>query len=261
MDFATRLGGNPSSNGVWNFELTEELNGGFGGTNGGVLAALCVFVARQASPGRQVCGMDARFIRGFRPGLATVVPTILNAGRTLTTISVDITSADGKLATRTTVSLAAPEALAEVSIAPKDYPTEGLIPYAEGNLWRQPEGPQVIPLIDTFEPRRMARGENSATTGTRIIWDDPLASAEAVCVAADISTGPPVAMAVRGKPLATPNPDLSLRFSGRAVTTNYLAAHCELASLVNGQAMTSLEVRSAGDLLAVGISTTTCFGF
>lgn len=261
MDFCTRFGGSPSSDGAWNFELGEELNGGFGGTNGGVLAALSVYVARQTSPERHVAGADARFIRGFRPGLAVATPTVVNAGRTLTTVSVDITSADGKLCARTTVSLVSPKALADVSDEEKYFSDETMVSYAEGKPWRQPRGPQVIPLIDTFDPRQLSRGDNSSVTGSRIIWNDPLASAEAACIAADISVGPPVAMAVREKGihLATPNPDLSLRFSGNRATTSYLTAHCNLASLTAGLAMTRLEVRSAGDLLAVGISTTTCF--
>ena len=117
MNFQERINGRPINDGdigEWQFQLDEELNGGFGGTNGGVLAAICVNVSRHVSSGRQPIGIDARFIRGFRPGVAKVIPTILNEGRTLTTVSVDIINEQGKLTTRGTVSLVNPDALGDV---------------------------------------------------------------------------------------------------------------------------------------------------
>ena len=48
MKFVERLQGAPESDGVWRFDLAEELNGGFGGTNGGVLAAISLHAARGA---------------------------------------------------------------------------------------------------------------------------------------------------------------------------------------------------------------------
>ena len=104
MNFQTRLNALQLDNGEWQYQLDKELNGGFGGTNGGVLAAICVNAARSVSPDRRPLGIDARFIRGFKPGLARVIPTILNEGRTLTTICVDIINEQGKLTTRGTVS-------------------------------------------------------------------------------------------------------------------------------------------------------------
>jgi acyl-coenzyme A thioesterase PaaI-like protein len=264
MNFVERLGGEKLSENLWRFDLAEELNGGFGGTNGGVLAALCVFAARDAAPGKRAAGVDARFIRSFRPGPAHITATVLNAGRTLTTVSIDIHDGRDKLATRGTVSLVTPAALSAIdgpaSEDPANAETMGeLSSYADGKAWREPKG-QAIPLIDTFAPRQLGRGPQGTATATRVIWDDPGASAEAACIAADISVGPPVARALAGKPLAIPNPDISLRFSGATCTTDHLISTCCLESLLAGQAMTSIRVHAGPELLAVGVSTTTCLG-
>jgi len=258
MDFCERLRGSQQQNGEWQFDLAEELNGGFGGTNGGTLAAVCVFVARSTAVPRIPISIDARFIRGFRPGLAQVIPTVLNAGRTLTTVSVDIVTTQGKLATRGTVSLVAPEALADVDKTPTRMVPEGLTSFAESRVWRQPKGFGGIPLIDTFSPRLMGVNDEGIATGSKIIWDDPDATAEAACIAADISVGPPVAGALKGLPLAMPNPDISLRFTGAVASTDHLISCARLEGVNAGLATTSLAVWSDAELIGVGISTTTC---
>jgi acyl-coenzyme A thioesterase PaaI-like protein len=258
MKFSDRIPGTQQNTGEWNFDLAEELNGGFGGTNGGTLAAVCVHAARSVAPKRIPTGIDARFIRGFRPGAARVVPTILNQGRTLTTVSIDVFTAEDKLATRSTISLVAPEALAEVDQPASSACPEGLSLYEDGRVWRQPPGPQTLPLIDTFSPRFLGKGGFGIATGTQIIWDDPAATAEAACIAADISVGPPVATAMKGMPLAMPNPDISLRFTGADVLGNHLVSVCRLEGVTTGLATTSLDVWSGSTLIAVGVSTTTC---
>ena len=261
MNFSERLRGTQQTDGEWQFDLDEELNGAFGGTNGGALASICVFVARSAAPGRMPISIDARFIRSFRPGFARVVPSVLNEGRTLSTVSVDVLTSEGKLATRSTVSLVRPEALAEIDRTGHRSAPADLLSFADGRAWRQPPGHPGIPLIDTFSPRQMASGEDGIATGTRVIWSDPDASAEAACIAADISVGPPVAGALKGMPLAMPNPDISLRFSGAGLTGDHLVSNCRLEGVTGGLATTSLQVWSDTTLIAVGISSTTCLNF
>ncbi len=257
MKFAERLRGLPGEDGTWTFDLAEELNGGFGGTNGGNLAAISVFAARGVAPGRRPIGLDARFIRSFRPGLARVVPSVLNAGRTLSTVSVDIFTDQDKLATRATISLVAPEALAELSVPSDGEPGGGLMAYADGKPWRHPSESYRIPLIDTFAPRYLGKQNGAIATGVKVIWDDPDACIEAACIAADISVGPPVASQLGGQQLAIPNPDLSLRFTGSEVEADHMVSLSRLESLVSGQATTSLTVSAGETLLAAGISTTT----
>jgi acyl-coenzyme A thioesterase PaaI-like protein len=260
MNFQERLKGQPVSDGEtgeWHYHLDRELNGGFGGTNGGVLAAICVNVSRKVSPGRQPIGIDARFIRGFRPGVARVIPTILNEGRTLTTVSVDIIDDRGKLATRGTVSLVNPDSLGDIGASDVERAEGELKAYEDGRIWREPPK-QEIPLIRTFSPRFLGRNSRGTATAVDTIWTDSGTLAEASCIAADISVGPPVAAALGGKPLAIPNPDLSLRFTGASGNPCWLLSTCRLESFNAGVATTSLEVRDGARLVAVGVSTTTC---
>lgn len=257
MNFEQRLGGKQTGDNEWQYQLAVELNGGFGGTNGGVLAAICVNSARTASGHRQPVGLDARFIRGFRPGTARVVAIELNRGRTLSTISIDIFDAAGKLTTRGTVSLVDPEALSAVDSEDVAYPEGALKSYGDGKIWREPPG-QPIPLIETFKPRFLGKNLSGIATGVDVIWDEGNSLEEACCIAADISVGPPVASAMAGKPVPIPNPDLSLRFTTSGDLPAWLLSTCRLESINTGLATTRLEVRNGQKLLAVGISTTTC---
>lgn len=257
MNFQERLNGQPNIDGEWQYQLEEALNGGFGGTNGGVLAAICVNVSRSVSPGRQPIGIDARFIRGFRPGVARVIPTILNEGRTLTTVSVDIINGDGKLTTRGTVSLVNPDALGNIEADDVETAEGELKAFEDGRIWREPPK-QPIPLIKTFSPRFLGKNSRGTATAVDIIWNETGALEEASCIAADISVGPPVAAALGGKPLAIPNPDISLRFTGARGNPSWLVSTCRLESFNAGIATTRLEVRDGTTLVAVGVSTTTC---
>jgi hypothetical protein len=70
--------------------------------------------------------------------------------------------------------------------------------------------------------------------------------------------GPPVASALKGMPLAMPNPDISLRFTGNDADSDHLVSNCRLEGVTGGLATTSLEVWSDRTLIAAGVSTTTC---
>jgi hypothetical protein len=260
MNFLERFKGQPvtgGETGEWHYQLANELNGGFGGTNGGVLAAICVNVSRYVSPGRQPIGIDARFIRGFRPGLAKVIPTFLNEGRTLTVVSVDIIDERGKLTTRGTVSLVNPDALGDLDADDVEKAEGELKTYEDGRIWREPAN-QEIPLIRTFRPRFLGKNSRGTATAVDTIWSEAGTVAEASCIAADISVGPPVAAALAGQPLAIPNPDISLRFSGADGNPSWLVSTCRLEALNAGIATTRMEVRNGTTLVTAGVSTTTC---
>jgi hypothetical protein len=57
---------------------------------------------------------------------------------------------------------------------------------------------------------------------------------------------------------STPNPDLSLRFCGSSDPADFLAACCTLRTIDRGLASTSIDVWNSGELIAVGVSSTTC---
>ena len=259
MNFLERFAGRRCGDHLWEFQLATEVNGGFGGTNGGVLAAICINVARSLAPGKTPVGLDARFLNGFRPGLATIKAMTLSAGRTMNVVSIDILDEQQRPATRGTVSLVNTASLAGISGDFADRPERELLSYTDGKVWREPPT-QPIPLIETFKPRYLGKDNFGISTAVDIIWNEPDTLAEACCIAADISVGPPVARAMKRQPLSIPNPDLSLRFTGAELSPSWLLSTCKLASLNIGIAATSLEVTSGNTLLAVGVSTTICTG-
>lgn len=255
--FLEAFAGRASDDSQWTFDLDERFNGAFGGTNGGVLSAISLYVARNES-GRRAASIDSRYVRGFRPGSARVVATLLNEGRTLTFMSVSIFDSDDRLCTHSTVTLAQPSALAnELQHAGGATPLKNLSSWEQGRPWSQPKEARKIPLIETFEPTFLGGEGVESITATKVIWQEADTHSEAACIAADISVGPPVSRAVRGAAL-TPNPDLSLRFCGTSTPGDYLTASCRLERIVEGLASTRIAVWNASDLLAIGISTTTC---
>jgi len=256
MKFEQRFGGTPLDDNSWQFDLKEDWNGGFGGTTGGVLSALCVFAARGMAPGRVPTSVDSRFLRGFKPGLASVVPTLVNEGRTISTVMVDIVNEEGKLCTRSTITLIVADALAEVAADDAAGSLQGMRPLAEAKVWPQAKN-RPIPLVDTFQPAFMGADDRGTATRVDVVWGEG-GLAEAICIAADLSVGPPVARALQGKPLAMPNPDISLRFCRDKELPQYLIASCRLDCMVGGLATTRLEVRAGDALVATGVSTTTC---
>ncbi len=241
----------------WTFDLAEEFNGAFDGTNGGVLSAICVFVARSTS-GRRPASIDSRYIRSFRPGTARVRLETVSEGRTLWVMRVSVVDDGDRLCTQSSVTLVESGALAVgLQQTNADSQPDGLIPWDDGKPWQQPRGPMVIPLIDTFEPTALGGRDGEIITGSRVAFDDAELCAEAACIAADLSVGPPVARAVKGA-AATPNPDLALRFCASSAPGERLVAACKLVGIDAGLAATRIGVWNATELVAIGVSTTTC---
>ncbi len=254
--FLQTFGGTRTDDSRWTFDLDKRFNGAFGGTNGGVLSAISLYAARCGSS-RRGASIDSRYVRGFRPGSARVEVIILNEGRTLTVARVEVFDTNDRLCTHSTVTLVDAAMLVDaINLEDQIQPPDDLCSYDDGKPWRQPKAMQ-IPLIDTFAPRAVAGRDNSTTTATKVIWEEPGTTSEAACIAADISVGPPVARAVRGE-ASTPNPDLSLRFCDTVLRKQHLNATCELQTINNGLASTRIAVFSEHALVAIGISSTTC---
>jgi len=260
MNVEEFLGAEQQPDGSWVFHLGKELNGAFGGVNGGVLTAASLLAARSLAEGRRPTSIDSRYLRGVTPGAARVHADLVHEGRTLSCVSIDIFDERDRLCTRSTATFVTPEALADLDDEGQAGVPEGWKAVEDGRLWAQPGGDRAIPLIDTFQPTGIGRDERGVATAIRIPWDEGQSSAEAACIAADISVGPPVAHATRGKPIPTPNPDLSLRFCAEVTLPGHLTGAARLDRVANGVATTRIEVRSALELVATGISTTTMLG-
>lgn len=236
------------NNTTWRFGMPQTIHGAFGGAFGGAIAAAAVFAARSVAPDRVPNALDCRFLRGLRAGEAVATTTVLNAGRTLSTISVDIEDESGRLCTRATVSLIDPSVLYDFEFAeqrPGDWKN-----HEEASKW-----PAIAPIVEVIDSRIVGNDERGVATAVRVPWDhDPTFSAEATCMAADMSVGPPVGAAVPAG-VGSPNPDISMRFCGE-VTTEILVGACRIDRATSGLAATRIEVYSGDDLVANGISTT-----
>jgi acyl-coenzyme A thioesterase PaaI-like protein len=247
------LQGAPNGDGTWSFTIGRERHGAFGGAFGGLLTACCVHTARAVADGRAAASVDARFVRALPAGRVRFVPTVIHDGRTLTTLTVDVYDDRDRIATRATVGLVALDQMPAVDHAGEAGPPPQSALWDDGQPWATLPGGEV-PIVATFQPRAVGRGDHGIATALPVPWDgDPDASAEAACLAADICVGPPVAGAFPGRPTPAPNPDLSLRFTGRPVDRE-VVGWGRLERIDHGLATTRVEVRSGDELVATGVS-------
>jgi len=244
------LGATPGEDGSWHFHIPVELHGAFGGAFGGVVAAAAIMTARAVVDGRRPAALDVRFLRSLPAGAVRAIPTVLHAGRTLACVSVDLSTDDGRLAARATVSLVADEALAAVNA---EHTERALPAYDDGRAWP----PVGAPIIETLAPRTVEWPEGGHAVALRVPWDDvEQTSAEAACLPGDMCVGPPVVFEPSAAGLAHPNPDLSLRFAA-PVTSQEVIGVGRLERVCDGLATVAIEVWSSGGLVAVGVSSST----
>jgi len=241
------LGAEPSGGSGWRFHIPRELHGAFGGAFGGVVCAATLVAARAAMPGRTPNALDCRFVRGLGAGDAFAAVNVIHAGRSLANVAVDLTDANGKLCARSTISLVHADMLFqhEMQGAERGDWTE----HSEADAW-----PPVAPIVTAIDSRIVGQDEQGIATAIKVPWDvTPESSAEAVCMAADMSVGPPLgANAPRG--VGTPNPDISLRFCG-VVDTPTVVGVGRMMRATGGVAAIDIAVWSGPSLVATGVST------
>jgi len=240
---------------AWEFELEERFNGAFGGTNGGVAAAVSLWAARARHAGWIPAAIDCHFLKGCKPGTARVSLRTLNEGRTLTVIATETRDHTSRMCTTALVTLVHP-AMLDATISVPAGRCVATDPSGKAQRWQHPKGHR-IPLIDSFAPEIVASSTDSITTRIELPFEVGDATAEAVCIAADISVGPPVGRAVAGR-ASLPNPNLALRFCGTSRRGRTLQSRCRLVQIHAGLACTEIEVGSDEVLLATGTSMTTC---
>ena len=220
------------------FALGREVHGAFGGAFGGVLAAAVVLAARAAAPDLVPVGVDCRFLRSLPAGTARATTTTVHAGRTVTCVRVDLHDERDRLATTGTVSLVDPGALRPLARAGSPAPAPD-----RWRPWSTPAG-VVAPIVDVLRPRVGSHDDGAIATEVQVPWDDPgsVHSAEAACLAADMSVGPPVAVACEGTWSPHPNPDLSLRFTPVTSSSPTVTAVSRLVSMSGGVAAVAIDV-------------------
>lgn len=242
------LGARPDGEARWRARTPEHLQGAYGGTFGGLLAALAVGSAAGVEPGRVPFSLDAQFLRGLRGEEAEIRCEIVRSGRSLTAVAVSILDGDS-LATRATVMLADVGVLDDWDLVP-DHPA----PPAGGKRWGHPPG-QTVGIIETLKPAARRTDEGAIATTITVPWEAPDAPAVAACFSADVATGPPVEAAFEGGWRPHPNPDLSLRFLPRRLTTSELVGVGRLDGVASGVAVIDLDVWCGPDRIAQGTAT------
>jgi len=246
------LGASAISEDEMRFAIGRELHGAFGGAFGGAVAACTVATARRAAPGRVPTAIDVRFLRGLPAGTTTARSRVLQAGRSVSVIDVDVTGPDDRPAARATVSLVDRSTLHPLD-EPQPAPAIGR--YDDAKPWVEMPGVE-IPILTTLAPRILGRSVDGIATALRVPWDPHEDSAaEACCFAADLCVGPPVAAACVDGWIPHPNPDLSLRFAVAPVFDREVAGLGTVTGIAGGVAAVSITVCTAGTIAATGVST------
>jgi acyl-coenzyme A thioesterase PaaI-like protein len=236
--------------GGWSVEVLDAHLGAFGGTFGGFIAAYCVNVARTADPAKVPFAVDAHFLRPLPVGRARFAPNIVHSGRSLTTVEVDVHTADGRLSARTIVSLVAAGSLKDRDHPGAELSQPDVRSWQDGKPFRQPSGLHT-PILDTFSPRAVGRGERGSGTAIPVPWICGGHGAEAACLAADLSVGSPVALAFRDDPTPAPNPNISLRLVSDEVGPHVLAM-ARLERIHAGVATIRIELWTGNRFLGIG---------
>ena len=247
------LGGEHLERGRWRFDVGRELHGAFGGAFGGVVAAIAVMSGRDRADGRRPMALDCRFVRGLAAGPASVATEVISSGRSLTNVSVRITGADDRLACAATVSYVDDDAIRH-DISRAGMPVRSMPELkspADVRPWSSPPGLE-IPMLTTFEPRGIGRGDFGVATAMTVPWSmDDSVAAETACLAADLCVGPPVDLAIEGDFVPHPNPDVSIRFVDPQPSPMSVGIG-RLELIESGVASVSIEVWTDEQLAAIG---------
>jgi acyl-coenzyme A thioesterase PaaI-like protein len=240
------------------FEMGRELHGAFDGAFGGVIAAAALTAARTVAPGRRPIALDCRFIKGVPAGEVDARVTIVREGRTVTFARVSVTDEAGTLSATADASFVNPEALHRLDDAGMVRPGAS-ITYAEASPWQLRKA--EAPIVGTLEPRIALTDPGLLATVLEVPWHEAGRAAEAACLAADMSVGPPVAAELGDHWVPHPNPDLSLRFALENLSTSEVAGVARLERIGSGVAVVRFEVFSGLELIAVGCSSSILLGF
>ena len=252
------LGAQLGEDGSGTFELGEHMHGAFGGVFGGAVAAASILAARPAAPGRRPFSLHTTFVRGLSTPTCTSTVEVVAAGRTVSTVSIELHDEAGKLAARSTATFAEPAALSAQDADGRVTPP-GDQAYDDGAVLQFP-GPRVPPIVELMAPRLVGDVVGGFAHAVKLPWDaDPATAAEATCMAADFCVGVPVTTALT-EFVPMPNPDITLRFLGDE-SADVLVAVGRLARINRGVAGTEVEVWTPdGAMLGIGLSSTVLLG-
>lgn len=264
MSAAEFLGAERTATGTFAFSMGTHLHGAFGGVFGGGIAAATLVAARSVTDDRRPISLHCTFVRTLSTASQTATAEVLNEGRTVTTVGVELLDGERRTAARAVVTFAADDALHPLDAAgPVAVPE--LSPFEEGWELPLPKGVEAR-VMRTLPLRITGTPAGGFAHAIRVPWEAPVDVAEGATVTADYCAGLPVGAAVgpEGTRIPVPNPDLSLRFVGDA-WGDLLVGVGRLARIDRGAAGTLVEVWTGPDdtwkpdddrvsLLAVGLS-------
>jgi acyl-coenzyme A thioesterase PaaI-like protein len=235
------------SDSLFSINLGKEFFGAFNGVFGGIIAAGCLYAGRLVTKDRLPASLDMRFLKSMPQTNQLINVTVLNSGKTLSTLKIDVTSDLGDLFATALAGYVNPQMLFDSSL--KAHPKREFCEYKKAPIWQNPKN-FIVPIVETLEPRFVHKQNDPPAICIEVPWSDDQYFQEAVCLAADFCVGPPVAKALE-KWLPHPNADLSIRFL-QTDPSPYLIGRGELKGLKSGLAAVDIEIFSNNQLAAIG---------
>jgi acyl-coenzyme A thioesterase PaaI-like protein len=251
------LNGSTTSDGM-RFKLGRELHGAFEGAFGGVIAAAALTAARTAADERRPIALDCRFLKGLAAGEVHARVETVREGRTVTVVRVLVDDENDDLCATADASFVNQDALHPLDDAGMVRPGVS-VAYAEASPWQLRKAD--APIVNTLGPRVALTDPGMHATVLQLPWKEAGRAAEAACLAADMSVGPPVADDLGDHWVPHPNPDLSLRFALEEIEVPEVSGVARLERIGAGVAIVRFEVFSGLDLIAVGCSSSVLLGF
>lgn len=196
----------------WHFDLGGHLNSVWGGVHGGAVAAATLVAARGAAESRSPMSLDIRLLRYVLAGPAQAASRVVHRGRTLTTVQVELTDEGARTTAVALATFVERSALAtDIAREPEARSLAGDVNRSDDEHLTKSGIVQLLDVDETYVPG----GHGWDATPITVPWEVRLDTGpEAVCMAADLVQGGAAYRAVEGHGLATPNVDLSLRFTG-----------------------------------------------
>jgi acyl-coenzyme A thioesterase PaaI-like protein len=259
------LGGPIADGDGWRFELGEHLHSNWGAVYGGALAAGALAVARAVAPDRSPRSLHVQMIRSVPGGLAHATATVLHAGRTVTTVQVELLDAARRPAVVALVTMVAPGAVAaEIDHTAADCFRREARPLAVDPRFVAPVQTSLEMLTeeDGAFVGTFATNVRPSFDGTRppvghiaLPWDElDWTGPEAACLGADAMVAAPLLYSSVANDVVGPNADLTLRFTTAPAQREVLTAG-RVVSVQRGTATVALEVQAGDHQLAHGLAT------
>jgi acyl-coenzyme A thioesterase PaaI-like protein len=262
------LGGPVPDGDGWVFELGDHLHSNWGAVYGGAIAAASLAVARAAAPEQSPRSLHIQLVRATPSGPTRASVRVRHAGRTVSTVEVDLHDERDKLTSVALVTMVATAAVANAhdnQAAAPQFRTS-TAPFEDAGIrapvvdvlklgyWRDGAlADDVVLVADNYRPA--VDGTPAGVSTCTVPWDNLAETGpEASCLLADSLIGFSILQSELPTHVLGPNPDLTLRFT-TAAATKVITGAASVLSVQRGTATTGLEVQAGDQQLAHGLAT------